>query len=370
MKICYLGAGNSVHIKRWCEYFSSRGYEVSLITLHPVTELKNVKIYQIKSRLNRYMDIAFFLNRRKILSILNEIKPDILHGHYLINYGFYSAALKYRPLVLSTWGSDVLVAPVESIRHRLMLKYAVSNADVITVESQYIKNILKDKYKVSENKLAIFSWGTDCNVFSIRYTEEVEKLRNKLGIQNGQTVILSPRSLFPIYNIYTIVQSISDVLQQNPDTVFVFLRGSCNLDYEKKIQNLVAKLNIERNCKFIEDFLSPCEMAVLYNLSDIFISIPFSDSVSISLLEGMACGTIPLVNSLPVNCELIKDEINGLIIPNTAKDELAKKINYAIKNKNTFKTRFADYNQKYILEEHNWHKNAVKMEEIYKKLVI
>ena len=39
----------------------------------------------------------------------------------------------------------------------------------------------------------------------------------------------------------------------------------------------------------------------------------------------MACGTIPLVNSLPVNCELIKDEINGLIIPNTAKDELAKK---------------------------------------------
>ena len=38
--------------------------------------------------------------------------------------------------------------------------------------------------------------GTDCNVFSIRYTEEVEKLRNKLGIQNGQTVILSPRSLF------------------------------------------------------------------------------------------------------------------------------------------------------------------------------
>ena len=89
---------------------------------------------------------------------MNEIKPDILHGHYLINYGFYSAALKYRPLVLSTWGSDVLVAPVESIRHRLMLKYAVSNADVITVESQYIKNILKDKYKVSENKLAIFSW--------------------------------------------------------------------------------------------------------------------------------------------------------------------------------------------------------------------
>ena len=43
--------------------------------------------------------------------------------------------------------------------------------------------------------------------------------------------------------------------------------------------------------------------------------MPRSDSVSVSVLEAMAHGCIPLLSDLPANRELVRDGANGLIVP-------------------------------------------------------
>lgn len=42
--------------------------------------------------------------------------------------------------------------------------------------------------------------------------------------------------------------------------------------------------------------------------NDVFISIPSSDSTSVSLLEAMCCGLFPIVSDLPANREWIHDK--------------------------------------------------------------
>ena len=33
MKICFLGDANSVHIQKWCKWFSEHGHDISVISL-------------------------------------------------------------------------------------------------------------------------------------------------------------------------------------------------------------------------------------------------------------------------------------------------------------------------------------------------
>jgi glycosyltransferase involved in cell wall biosynthesis len=46
-----------------------------------------------------------------------------------------------------------------------------------------------------------------------------------------------------------------------------------------------------------------------------YLSLPSSDSVSVSVLEAMGHGCIPLLSDLPANRELVRDGVNGLVVP-------------------------------------------------------
>ncbi|CAM5783184.1 Glycosyl transferase family 1 OS=Rhizobacter sp. OX=1736433 GN=ASC87_05250 PE=4 SV=1 [Rhizobacter fulvus] len=55
-----------------------------------------------------------------------------------------------------------------------------------------------------------------------------------------------------------------------------------------------------------------------YARAAFYLSVPASDSVSVSVLEAMAQGCIPLLSDLPANRELIESSANGLIISDAA----------------------------------------------------
>ncbi len=48
------------------------------------------------------------------------------------------------------------------------------------------------------------------------------------------------------------------------------------------------------------------------------LSLPRSDSVSVSVLEAMAHGCVPLLSDLPANRELVRNGDNGLILADGA----------------------------------------------------
>ena len=52
---------------------------------------------------------------------------------------------------------------------------------------------------------------------------------------------------------------------------------------------------------------------------ELYISIPTSDSTSVTLLEAMAAGSLPIVSDLPANREWIEDGKNGFLLEDMSK---------------------------------------------------
>ena len=89
-------------------------------------------------------------------------------------------------------------------------------------------------------------------------------------------------------------------------------------------------------------------MARLYNISDFFISLPDSDELSAAILEGMACGTIPVLSNLEAYAEL-EENTNSFFVKNPKNiDEVSRFMMALIKNHQDIKEKISQRNQQYV----------------------
>jgi glycosyltransferase involved in cell wall biosynthesis len=59
-------------------------------------------------------------------------------------------------------------------------------------------------------------------------------------------------------------------------------------------------------------------LALAYRRCALFVSVPESDGTSVSLLEAMAAGCLPILSDLPANREWVEDGRNGLLVDDLA----------------------------------------------------
>ncbi len=373
MKICYLANADSIHTQRWVKYFADKGHEVHLISSRPFGDcsIKNVKLHLTKRLHLQIKFISFIINLLieiiQIRKLIKKIKPDVVHAHYVVDYGFRAALANFHPFILSVWGSDVLVAPRKSYFIKMMVKYALNKADVVVPTAKFMKDYLVKEFKLSEKKIIRIPWGIDLKIFHRGYKKEVEKLKKELKINSKKWIILSPRGMRPNYsNNHLILDVIPYVIESHPGTIFIFLRGNGSAIFEKELEEKVSELGIKNNVRFIPHFLSPQEMAIYYNMSNIFVSIPYTDQFASTIMEGMVCGSIPIVSNIEVYRQYLEDGKNAFFVDPDDPKDIAKKIIYCIEHPE-IKDKVYIINKKIIEENENWNKNAKKIEGLYEK---
>lgn len=306
----------------------------------------------------------------QVRKLVKKIKPDILHAHYIGVPAYLGVASGFHPLILTAWGSDVLDAPKSSRLTAFMVKFVLGKADITLTTSDYLKEYLLEKFSVNEDRLLTMPWGIDLVIFYRGYTSEVKELRTELGIDDGSFVILSPRNLKDLYRIQLIVQAMPVILAKYPNVILLILKGAAqDREYENGIEQLAVKLGVNRNVSLIRGGKKPQEMAVLYNASDAFVSIPRTDGFASTIMEGMTCGVIPIVGDLIVYHQYLKHDQNALFVNPEDPQDIADKLIYCIEHCE-LKEKFYDINVKIIEEREDWNKNAKQMEELYEKLLI
>jgi glycosyltransferase involved in cell wall biosynthesis len=375
MKICYLADAGSIHTQRWVKHFADKGHHVDLISYRPFGDnnisgvnLRLITFVKLPMRIFSSW-VSFVLTSIRVRKLIKELKPDILHAHYIIDYGLLGALSGFHPLIFTAWGSDVMVAPKKSKLIRLAVKFALTKADVVLTTSQYLKGYLWSQFNLPNSKITALPWGVDLKVFGKGYDAEARRLRASLGINDSSFAILSPRHLKEHYGIENMVQTMPYVLAKYTRVTLILLKGAAeDKRFEIKVGKLIEQLEMGRNVKLIRRHLSAHEMAVLYNVCDALISIPRSDQFASSIQEGMACGTIPIVGNLEVYKQYLTDGENALFVdPNNPKD-IADKVIYCIEHPE-LKQRFYAINRKIIEENEDWAKNAAKLEELYYSLL-
>lgn len=384
MKIAFMGPSKSIHLQRWLEWLVKHGHEIFLIDNNP-QPINGVKEYDLnqsllkkENRLFRHIKFEFnsyrFCRLEKMLKIdeirkvfrlknlLRSIKPDIVHLHTLFYPAYLGVFANFHPLAVTPWNGDIVWKYQWSLTRNFAVRRALFKADLISVDSEQMKNQVL-KYGKYSKKVRNIYFGVDANIFN-PYANKVD-IRKILLIDSNAPIIFSPRSLENIYNIDIIISAIPLVIEKCPNAVFVFSWHSASKKQELK--GLIERLGIKENVRLVGKISSRDELASYYAQSNICITIPSKDTIPASLLEAMASGTVPIISDLESPKECIKDGINGYIVPIRDTNATAQAIINAITEDN-IKGKISEYNINLVKKIFDWDKNMRDMENAYYRL--
>ena len=241
-----------------------------------------------------------------VVDLIKRYKPSVINAHYLTSYGtlacFASIISGYGgKLVLSAWGSDILVTPGKNKLYYYLTKFVLRKADLITSDAEFMTDKVKEL--VNSARVMTFPFG-------------VEKLPDMEYSDKKDTIFFSNRALEPNYNIIKVVLLFSKLYQEDNNRKLVIANDGSQ---REELVNLVATLNLSDNVEFV-GYLTKPQQAEYYKKSRWFISVPTSDSTSVSLLEAMSYGCVPIVSDLPANREWVTDGENGIVYKDESLD--------------------------------------------------
>ncbi|MDI6735237.1 MAG: glycosyltransferase family 4 protein [bacterium] len=361
MKICFLAGANSVHSKRWIKYFAERGHEIHWLSLAPSTEgnIENVRLYLIKE-LPGFSPLNILHYLSDIKRLIKKIKPDILHVHYAGLNGMLGALTGFHPFVLTAWGSDVLIAGKSMIK-KTLVKFALTKADLITCDANHMIEAMT-KLGIDNKKINLIYFGVEADKFKPQAKNE--DLLARWGV-NDSPVIISLRSLEPIYDIETLIRSIPYVLKEFPKARFVIAGAGSSEEYLKRLDESTGVMD---SVRFIGRY-SNDELPTYLASSDVYVSTSLSDAgIAASTAEAMAAGVPVVITNSGENKEWIKDGENGFIVPVKRPEVIAEKIIYLLANE-ALRRRIGQEGRKTIEEKNNYYREMEKMEKLYRELV-
>lgn len=350
MRICFLGDAGSIHLQRWVHYFVSAGYQVEVISFRP-GGIEGAKVHLLAQ--GRSGRVAYMKALRKIHRLIREIQPDILHAHYATSFGLLALISGFKPLVVSAWGSDVLVAPQESAFLRVIVKQVLKHADALTSDSTYMSGRMLELLEGRERILKTVTMGV-----SKAWFEQIPDTVKK------PLQILSLRGHQEIYNIDIIIRAMAEVLQRIPKAELVIAGEGPET---QPLKALAKSLKLEKNIQFVGQ-LPHAKVQSYLNESAVSVSVPSSDATAVSLLETMACGSFPVVSELPANREWIDQKVNGLLVPAKEVHALAEALVQALEN-SELRNQAQGINRQRVKNKAIWEENMHEMEELYQDLI-
>ena len=290
-KLLLIGGSNgNAHLRNFHDLISDQ-FESILVVSNNIIDFASCK----KINFSLKNPIQFWQNIRELRSIIKDFEPDIIHVHQANSYGFLTALANQSkiPLVLTTWGSDVLLLPKKSLLHRWMVKYVLNKADQITADAEFMATAIHNL--IGNKTVRIANFGVEIDP-------------QKIALERKK-IIYSNRMHAPLYQIDKIILESADFLKKNTDWLLKIAGQGINTPL---LEKLAAEHLPLGSYEFV-GFLNSDQNKANYQSATLYISIPISDGTSISVLEAMAYGCIPIVSDLPANKEWITHLENGII---------------------------------------------------------
>jgi len=362
--VCYISP-LSIHSLRYMEAFFHRGYSVFLVTdsrtwMAPdvlSTQVRTLPSLNKKSLLQRIVP-----NTLRLVRILKQVKPDIVHLHAQHLYG-PAIFLSGLPFILTSWGTEVLNLPYTNAIRLSLAKVIASKASMVTVDAKCLKETWTSM-SISENKIRVIPFGVDTRKFNPNINGRA--IQKNLLLREENVVAISTRPFYEEnhYNISCLIKAIPLVLRRARDVRFV-IKGSGPL--ENHLKNLAKRLNVLKEVRFV-GIVSRSEVPKYLSAADIYVSTCIVDSTSVSLLEAMACGLAPVVTDIPGNREWIEDGVNGFLFPPRDSEALAEKLVQLVEDR-SLRESFGRKCFQIIKERAEWKDCVSKMEAIYRSLL-
>lgn len=292
MKKLLIIGSNSVHTRNYIALIETYFDEIVLLT-NEVNE--DIKVKQEIANF-RFTFLNLFKTTLRIKSICNSFKPTHIHVHQANSYAFYTALAlgKKENLILTAWGSDILIQSKKSLIWKQIVRFAVNRFSFFTADSNELADELA-KLIQGQNKILVANFG-------IETTElKMEK----------EPIFYSNRLHKPLYRVNKIIEGFNRFIATNKEQPWRLVIGAAG-EETQNLKDLVENLGVGDRVEFI-GWVAPEINRHWYAKSSYWVSVPESDATSMSLLEAMDCGCIPILSDLPSNKEWVRHGENGII---------------------------------------------------------
>jgi glycosyltransferase involved in cell wall biosynthesis len=368
MKLLYVADGRSPIALNWISYFIHRGDEVHLVSTYPCSPVAGLASQQVirlgmselagngpggrpgaKNWLRRlvpvqlrtlfrqwFTPLAIPGAARALQSMIVQLQPDLIHAMRIPYEGMLAGeALKLigrnqptgrkTPLLVSVWGNDFTLHAPSTPMMVSYTRQTLAFAGGLHTDCRRDQRLAL-KFGFAADKPSIVLPGAGGIQMGIFHPPLIPT--NMLGDAHGNsspTRVINPRGYRAYVRNDTFFQSIPLVLQKLPHVLFICPGMSGERDAEKSVRRLGIGDQVE-----LLPIQSPQQMAELFRVSLISLSITTHDGTPNTLLEAMACGCFPIAGDIESLREWITPDENGLLVDPSDPQALAQAMIHAL----------------------------------------
>lgn len=343
------------------ENFDYKTFSVKVVLpegslLKPQVEALGIEVIEVKGIADKSLD-------RNAIKTLRDVfkreKPDIVHTH-----GSMSARIAARQAgakVVFTRHSVFDPSPriskgVGKIINGLVNSYYADG--IIAVAEAAKENLIATG--VPEKKIRVILNG----VKGLERADEKERaaIRKRFGAGTSKVVSIVAR-IEDIKGHEYFIEAADMLLKDGADVKF-YIAGTGS--HEQALKEKVRELDRENDIIFT-GFISDVDK--LMNITDVQVNASYgTEATSLALLEGMSIGVPAVVSDFGGNPGVIKNGVNGFIVPKRNSRELYMKLKELLSNERIYK-KLSDGSVEIFRKNFTARAMTEQTENLYKELV-
>ncbi len=255
--------------------------------------------------------------------LVRQIKPDIIHAHWLVPQGFVAAMVKKitgTPYVVTAHGGDVF--GLQGGLFGLFKRFSLKNADKITVVSSVLKEVVT-RTSSSIVEPVILPMGVDSSKFALAEDDDIRKKYGATG-----PLLLFVGRLTEKKGVRFLLEAMPEVINKAP-AVKLMIVGSG--EEEEDLKRLSASLELEGNVVFTGSIANR-DLPRFYGAADIFIGPSIhardgdTEGFGLTFVEAGMSGCILIGSRVGGIPDIIKDGKTGFLVEEKNPAAIAAKI--------------------------------------------
>ena len=380
MRLLFVADGRSPIALNWIRYFAERGDEVylaSTFACSPNLPLRGVELTPVafsqtanKARLSnpgltRYARFQRAVRNllgpltvpraaRRLRQIQARIRPELVHAMRIPFEGMLAAdAHDGTPLLVSIWGNDLTLRAPSSPLMRHYTSWTLETAQGLHADCR--RDIRLGKH-----------WGFDPSgptcVLPGNGGVRTDIFKAPAAPADAP-IVVNPRGARSYVRGDVFFQAIPLVLDRHPKARFL----CASLAGDHEALKWMERLHIESAVQLLPH-LTSSEMAGLFQRAQLVVSPSVHDGTPNSLLEGMACGCLPVAGDLESIREWITPGENGLLADATDVRALAEAMIAGLGNE-SLRLQAAGLNRRIILQRAEYTRCMADADSFYKRVI-
>lgn len=304
LRLLVLADANSIHTERWVRGLADTGHvELRLVTMNPAGVRPGLREVPAVRSIDEFYagpvkasggNWRYVLNVPKVMRAVRRIKPDSIVAIYLSSYGLMGAIAKGEAaLAHVVIGSDVMIAPGHAWLFDRLSRWTLSRGDLFVPASKAAKARLSSLANIPPEAILTQQYGLEDWVIGHPSMPKTYGLvSNRAWVPNSQIPML--------LRVFARLRA--------PGRLALLGGGS---PMEEEILGLAAD-----DPRVVPLGVLPHPQNVeVVACSAFYISMTASDGASLSLMEAMAVGAIPIVSDIEPNREWVEHGVNGALVP-------------------------------------------------------